>query len=402
MPPRIVLFSKITESHWAGGLQRHLSWVVRWLADAGAEVTVVTTRGGRLPPDSGALETIEVPETRPGGYNAAWWRETRRLVREKPGRWDLVVSEDGGAWGVIDGLHADAGRPPIAMFRHGTTLFNLRQSFPPRRLRAVGSTVLSLRDYVRHPRRLARYVDLMICITEPIAASARREGAGPNTAMEVIPLGVDLERFAPSADPREDRRALGMHPDLPVLAWIGRDVPGKRADVALNVFDRLRRRSISCQIGLAVARPRATTVALAAELEHRYGPRVHLLGDAGEQQVRHLLRAANVLLFPSVLAEGLPIAIMEGLACGTPVLAMPGDSFRGIDVFRMRPDWIVPSDDYDDWTSATLDLVQGSGADVVRRQARALAEQFYDIRNTERRTVEALLELAGRCRQRAH
>ncbi len=401
MALRIVLFSKITEAHGAGGLQRHLSWVVRWLTDAGAQVSVVTTVGGTLPLESGAVETIEVPGTQPGRYDRRWWRATAQLAREAAsGRWDLILSEDGGAWGAIDELRHDRARPPIAMFRHGTTLRNLKQSFPPTRLREVASTVLSLRDYLRHPRRLARHVDLMICITEAVAVSARREGAGPNTDIKVVPLGVDLAQFQPSPDPADDRMWLGLDPGLPVLTWLGRDVPGKRLDVALKVFDRLCSRGVPCQIAVAVVHPREPTLAQVQELRNRYGHRVHIFADAGEAQVQRLLRAASLQLFPSVLAEGLPIVIMEGLACGTPVLARPGSSFRAIDVFQMRPDWIVPSDHYDDWTAATAAMIRGPSAEAIRRDARALAERFYDIRLTERRTVDAILGLAERWRHR--
>ena len=73
--------------------------------------------------------------------------------------------------------------------------------------------VLSLRDWLRHPRRLARHVDLMICISDRIAASARAEGAGPKTDVQVVPLGVDLKQFQPG-DAGAARAALGLAPEL--------------------------------------------------------------------------------------------------------------------------------------------------------------------------------------------
>jgi glycosyltransferase involved in cell wall biosynthesis len=396
---RLVIFSKITESHGSGGLQRHLSWAVRWLADAGADITVVTTRGGTLPAYGGANRTVELPGTKPGRYNREWWRATRRFIREN-GQWDAILSEDGGAWGVVEELRRDPGRPPIGMFRHGTTLASLAHSFPPRRVRALGSTVLSFRDYMRHPRRLARHVDLMMAITEPVAASARREGAGPETDVRVIPLGVNLARYQPPDDQHIVRRALRLDPALPVLTWLGRDVPGKRADVALGVFDRMRARSIPCQMVLVVAQPQPATLARVAKLRKRHGGHVHTFVDAPEEQVRLVHRAGSLQLFPSVLAEGLPIVIMESLACGTPVLARPGSAFRGIDVFLERPDWIVPSDDYDDWVRSADRMLAPEGVEQQRRAARAIAEQYYDLDKTAQRTVAAIQELVERWRHR--
>jgi len=240
-------------------MQRHLSWALRWFADTGADITLVTTAGGALPPDSGA-RSIEIPDTRPGRYSGAWWRGTRRFIRERPlSEWDAIVSENGGAWAVVEAVRRDRARPPIAMFRHGTTLATIRSSIPPRHPRGVGIALLSLRDYLRHPRRLARSVDLMIALSDTIAQSARTEGAGTETEVRVVRLGVDLQRFFPSSDVAADRRALGLDPSVPTLTWVGRDTTSKRATLALSVMDRLSARGLSCQMALAVVEPSWTS-----------------------------------------------------------------------------------------------------------------------------------------------
>lgn len=399
LPRRVVVFSRVTEGHGAGGMQRHLTWLVRWLRTTGAEVTVVTTRGGALPTDTG-VRTIEIPGTRPGRYTRAWWRGTSALVKGPQVReWDLVLSEDGGAWSAIDGLRRLDHRPPIVMFRHGTTLLNLRQTLPPRGPRAIGSMALSLRDWLRHPRRLGRYVDLMLCVSEPVATSARSEGAGPDTEIRVVPLGVDLDDFRPTDDPRPVRAALGLDPDLPTLLWVGRDVPGKRMTLAFDVFSRLEERSVPCQLALAVASPREPTLAGVEGLRRRYGSRVQLFADADVSRIRSLEQAASVLLFPSVLPESVPIVILEALASGVPVLATPAGSLPQLAVFRAHPDWLVTPDGLDAWSERAEAMMSGAGAECARREARAIAERCYDLTVTARSTVEAIDQLADRWAQ---
>lgn len=377
-------------------MQRHLSWLVRWLVQTGDDVTVVTTRGGSLPPDSGA-RSVEIAGTRESRYGRAWWRGTRRFIRDsRAGRWDAILSEDGGAWAVIDALRRTADRPPIVMFRHGTTLRAIRQGFPPRRLRSVAHSILGLRDYLRHARRLGRYVDLMLCISRSIAASARREGAGPRTDVRVVPLGVDLVEYRPAEEPARDRNALGLCPELPLLLWLGRDVAGKRADFALHLFDELGCGDVPCQLALAVAGPRPKTLALVRDMQRRHSGRIHLFVDASAERVRLLCRAASVLLFPSVLAEGLPLAILESLACGVPVLAAPGDSFRDLEVFQARPDWIVVPDSLRGWADRVRALLREGIRVAARRDARLIAERYYDLRVTASLTLQAIEELIGR------
>ena len=56
--------------------------------------------------------------------------------------------------------------------------------------------------------------------------------------------------------------------------------------------------------------------------------RIAFKGWADAETVADLLRAADVYFLPS-RAEGLPIAVLEALACGTPVVATPvGDLGR--------------------------------------------------------------------------
>ena len=255
--------------------------------------------------------------------------------------------------------------------------------------------VLSLRDWLRHPRRLARHVDLMICISDRIAASARAEGAGPKTDVQVVPLGVDLKQFQPG-DAGAARAALGLAPELPTLLWVGRDVPGKRVELALDVFERLADRGLGVQLALAVAHPRPGTLARVEAGRLRHGSRLQLFVDADIGRMRCLYQAASVLLFPSVLAEGVPLVILEALASGVPVLATPGPAFGELAIFRARPDWLIGSDALESWADGATALMSGDAAQAARREARAIAERCYDLSLTARRTVDAIDQLIER------
>lgn len=372
-------------------MQRHLSLLLDWLAETGVELTLLTTSGGVLPPRPG-LRSLAVAGTTPARYSRNWWRGTQRYVRESASTWDVIVSEDGGAWAVIDELRATAGRPPVVMFRHGTTLLNFRQLLPPRRLRDLASAAIALRDYWRHPRRLARCVDLMIAPTDRIAASARAEGGGRDVTVRVIPLGVDLTRFSPATDARAAREALGLAPDVPVLSWVGRDAPGKRLELALTVLERLSGET-AVQLAIAVAGPRVPTRARIEAIRARASAPITVLADASTDQVLAVHRAASCQLFPSTLAEGVPFAILESLACGTPVLASNSPSLRDLHVFREQPDWLVMDDSVEGWTTKVRAMLGPGAVAPARLRARELAQRHYDLSASERSCVAALTEL---------
>ncbi len=87
-----------------------------------------------------------------------------------------------------------------------------------------------------------------------------------------------------------------------------------------------------------------------AEIEqriHRCGldARVMLLGALAQERLWSLYRGAMLFVLPSRKAEGLPLTILEAMACGTPVIATNGggtpeavtDGVNGLLVERNDP-----------------------------------------------------------------
>ena len=65
----------------------------------------------------------------------------------------------------------------------------------------------------------------------------------------------------------------------------------------------------------------------AAELATRY-PEARLLGWKSPSEVKALMRAARVLVFPSLWYEGQPLTVLEAKAMGTPVIVSDGCAGR--------------------------------------------------------------------------
>ena len=144
-----------------------------------------------------------------------------------------------------------------------------------------------------HPRsRLVtlaglRLNDLVAVVSDEMTAAVPRWSTRRPT--EVLPAGVDLQRFYP-IDRAEARRRLGLEPDDPCLLFAADPArPEKRYDRALAV---------------------AGDVSLLA------------LGNVAPEQVPLWVNAANAVLVPSA-REGFGLAVLEALACDVPVLATP-------------------------------------------------------------------------------
>jgi teichuronic acid biosynthesis glycosyltransferase TuaC len=146
---------------------------------------------------------------------------------------------------------------------------------------------------VRHPRtRMATRValPLMDLIAAPTPALAHElPGRAARRRAQVLPCGVDMERFRPL--PRAAVRAeLGLDPQAPCLLF-----PADPARTAKR-HDR--------------------ALALARDVP------LHTLGGVAPEQVPLWVNAANAVVVPSE-AEGFGLAVLEALACDVPVLATP-------------------------------------------------------------------------------
>lgn len=183
-----------------------------------------------------------------------------------------------------------------------------------------------------------------------------------------ITNAIDIEQaVALQLPPDEARRQLGLAPSAVMLGALGRLVQVKGHCYLIDAFSRLKDKYPQAQlaiIGEGKQRP-----ALQAQID-RLGlqERVHLLGFRAD--ALQYARAFDIWVMPS-LAEGLGLALLEGMSGALPVIAS--------DVPAMRPliegagGIAVPPADVAALTAA-LDRYLGASAQERQR----LGQQAFD------------------------
>ncbi|MCC6848920.1 MAG: glycosyltransferase family 4 protein [Deltaproteobacteria bacterium] len=139
--------------------------------------------------------------------------------------------------------------------------------------------------------------------------------AMPPAKVSVLHYGVDVERFHPArrvAEGAAVRAELGIGPTQPVVALVGSGFRRKGVDVLLEVW----RRAPPANAALVVVgndQHLAQRQRVARELA---GPVVF---TGPRRDVERFYAAADLFALPS-LHEGCPVAILEALASGVPVV----------------------------------------------------------------------------------
>ncbi len=163
-------------------------------------------------------------------------------------------------------------------------------------------------------RVIGRRVDTIVA--NAAALQAEGEAQGVRARWEIIPSGVDSERFRPTLAGAEAKGALGLDPGRPVVGTVGRFEPRKGLDHLLTAAEVLAesRDGRAPQLLLVGDGP------LRARLEGRAtasSARVRFTGALAD--VRPALAAMDVFVLPS-LEEGMSNALLEAMATARPVV----------------------------------------------------------------------------------
>ena len=178
---------------------------------------------------------------------------------------------------------------------------------------------------------------------------------------EVIPYGVDADRFAPNDNVRSRlRHSHGMHNSDQIVLAVGRLVRKKGFEYLIDAVSCLTARHQSLRLVIAGSGD------LDSELRRRaananIADRVMWLGAISQTEVAHWLAAADVVALPSIRddsgnVDGLPNAILEALASATPVVTTTAGGIGSVATDR-KTALVVPERDADRMATAIDELL---------------------------------------------
>jgi glycosyltransferase involved in cell wall biosynthesis len=167
-------------------------------------------------------------------------------------------------------------------------------------------------------RQVLKRASTVTVMNEEMARAVVALGV-PEGKVQVLPMGVELGRIRPVDAGAQ--RTPGR------LVFVGRLVEKKGVSILLKALEAVPA-EIDWSLDLIGDGP------LRAELEAQarpFGSRITFHGQQGSAELGRMLAQAAVAVFPSVRAQsgdqdGLPVALLEAMAAGTPIVAsaLPG------------------------------------------------------------------------------
>ncbi|MBF0508463.1 MAG: glycosyltransferase [Deltaproteobacteria bacterium] len=170
-------------------------------------------------------------------------------------------------------------------------------------------------------RLVGPITDLVVCVSDNEKKEVLRSGLFSSSRVVVIKNGISWEKFhTPAALKRNSgcRADLGLNDDQRLLVMGCRLDRPRDFDVCLKAMARLITGFPDTRLVIAgdgPERPRIQNLIKLHRLEHA----VSLVGF--RRDVPELLAAADVFMLTSWGWEGLPLAVMEAMAAGLPVVA---------------------------------------------------------------------------------
>jgi glycosyltransferase involved in cell wall biosynthesis len=252
------------------------------------------------------------------------------------------------------------------------------------RYSVVGVLHSDVDDHYALAMRFSPHLSALVSVSQRIDRAAERLGLGAGIPRRVIPCGTPQQAV--------NRRDGGAGDELRLL-WFGRfDESAKRLVDLPAIVARARALGVPCRLRVAGAGADERLLRQAI-LHWNMGEYVQLLGWQSGEGLRALTAESDLVLLPSNF-EGMPVAVMEGLAAGCGVVA---SRVSGVEDYEDHPDapwcyWVHEIGDVD----RAAELI-ASARSVSRhkriRHAQALARHVFSISGCARRYRELLDEL---------
>lgn len=198
---------------------------------------------------------------------------------------------------------------------------------------------------------LSRYTDQLICINKEDYQRAKRKFHAKKVTL--IPgVGIDVEKIQTLiVDKKKKRKELGIPLDKFVILSVGEMTKNKNHALLLRTMAEMKGQEVCCLI-CGKGEEEQNLKKMAADL--KIEKEIVFLGFRTD--IYNIYHVADAFVFPS-LREGMPVALMEAMASGLPVIC---SDIRGNSdlIQNTKGGILLKGHEPEEYSSAIKDLIE--------------------------------------------
>ncbi len=355
-----------TDSLEPSGVGVHLLNLMRWLDPTRYQVSLVcpeTEGGRRLMARAARLGADTYPLTVRARHDQAPVDKLAEILQRE--RVDVFHGQVGISWEGMLGLRT--------AYQAGVRVRVVTEHLP---------YLLTHPGQVAEHRETTRLADRVITVSEGSRRTFLGQGYPPGQFI-CIHNGIELPAPRPPEEGREVRRALGVAPGAPLLLTVARMTSQKGHDVLLAAAPAILARFPQARFAWVGEGPECGPLCTRAR-ELGLSEAIGFLGHRDD--VPALMAAADLFVLPSRF-EGHPLAVLEALATGLPVV---GTRVCGMEeaVVAGETGTLVEADRPEELAAAILDLLaQPERRERMGQAGRRLVAERFSARGMARATM---------------
>jgi len=227
----------------------------------------------------------------------------------------------------------------------------------------------------------SRWTDVLITINKEDYELALGKMQAVRTEY-VSGVGVDFQRFSDVVVDRDaKRRELDIPTDAYLMCSVGEMIPRKNHRVVIRALAAIKNPNVYYII-VGYGRLRDYLQELAQELG--IADQVRFLGF--RKDIAELYKISDLCVFPSI-QEGLPIAPLEGMACGVPLLCAENRGTREFALNGVNA-LVCPWNDVDAFKNAIDAFVKGNALKNFDSKRVVESLRKYEVKDVNERMEE--------------
>jgi glycosyltransferase involved in cell wall biosynthesis len=239
-------------------------------------------------------------------------------------------------------------------------------------------------------KRVYQKCDRFIVLSQAFANILHEKYQISREKIHIIPGGVNIDKFQPNLSKSQARSQLGWHQNRPIIFTSRRLVHRTGIDKLLTALAIIKLKIPD--IWLAIAGRGNLQIALQKQaLELGLNNNIKFLGFLPDEQLPLAYQAADLTVIPSQSFEGFSLAILESLACGTPVVCTPIGGMPEI-LTPFTPDLITSSTSAEDIANKLTQILLGEIPKPSRQNCHQYATNNFNWHKISQQIRQTILD----------